>query len=92
MGKNGSYRGGSTAFDLRSDWVARDKPVDAETIIRKEMEAELDRKANQEWFMETDPSQNPDQKRETIGVQSRELLCKEHLEGKKSKKNAGGNQ
>ena len=48
MSKNDSYTGGSTTFHLGSDWVAKDKPVDAETVFKRERKAEAAKKATEE--------------------------------------------
>lgn len=83
MPKNDSYTGGSTTFHLGSDWVAKDKPVDAETMFKREQKAAAAKKANEEWLAETTPNQNPDRQRENVGARSRELLRKMRNERKK---------
>ena len=92
MSKNDSYLGGSTTFHLGSDWVSRDKKLDAETIRAKEREAEEEEEAKLQWFAETSPNQDLDLQRERIGKRERQMLRKKNLkEAKKRKKVKGGN-
>lgn len=88
MGKNDSYRGGSSVFHLGSSWVGRDKPVDAETILKRERRAEAAKKANEAWLAETARNQNPDKQRASVGARSRELLQEKRRE--RQKKKGGG--
>lgn len=85
MGKNDSYRGGSTTFRLGSSWFSKDKAVDAETILRRERKAEAAQQANKAWVAETDPNQDPEQKRANVGARSKALLQKKRIERKKKK-------
>ncbi|MDA9019835.1 hypothetical protein N9H60_01485 [Flavimaricola sp.] len=83
MSKNDSYTGGSTTFHLGSDWVAKDKPVDAETVFKRERKAEAAKKATEEWLAETAPNQDPDRQRANVGRRSHKLLLKKRIERKK---------
>lgn len=79
MSKNDSYIGGSTTFHLGSDWVAKNKRVDAETVFKRERKAEAAKKATEEWLAETAPNQDPDRQRENMGSRSREILRKKPM-------------